>query len=84
MNLLKSYNIPTPNGAIATTPEEAEYIAEQVLNTEDVVVKAQVVLEDEGEGVGSWLGRLGRGVFVKESDGEVERGLNGGIQMACG
>eukprot|EP01110_Echinostelium_bisporum_P004949 TRINITY_DN2221_c0_g1_i1.p1 TRINITY_DN2221_c0_g1~~TRINITY_DN2221_c0_g1_i1.p1 ORF type:complete len:445 (-),score=129.82 TRINITY_DN2221_c0_g1_i1:83-1417(-) len=47
--LMKQFGINCPNGNVAETPQEAEKIAE-VLNTTDMVVKAQVLAGGRGKG----------------------------------
>lgn len=49
MELLKSYNVPVPKFGLAKTAEEASKIA-QGLNTNDFVVKAQVLAGGRGKG----------------------------------
>ncbi|KAM9951591.1 hypothetical protein ACTFIW_011291 [Dictyostelium discoideum] len=48
--MMKSYGINCPVGNVAETPEEAEKIAE-VMNTQDLVVKAQVLAGGRGKGI---------------------------------
>lgn len=47
--LLRQYNVPTPKGAIAFSPEEAQNIAHD-LNTATVVLKAQALTGGRGKG----------------------------------
>jgi len=49
--LFRQFNIPVPDGMIATTPEEAKKAAEQ-LGTSVVVVKAQIHAGGRGKGGG--------------------------------
>ncbi|KAJ3394275.1 hypothetical protein HDU84_009030 [Entophlyctis sp. JEL0112] len=49
MGLLSQYGIKTPRGAAATTPKQAEEIARN-LNTDDLVIKAQVLAGGRGKG----------------------------------
>jgi succinyl-CoA synthetase beta subunit len=49
--LFRSYNIPVPNGIVASTPEEAREAAAQ-LGTPVVVVKAQIHAGGRGKGGG--------------------------------
>nr|AFJ73517.1 succinyl-CoA synthase beta subunit precursor [Neocallimastix frontalis] len=49
MNLLHEYNVNAPKGIVAKTPEEA-YQAAKKLNTEDLVIKAQVLAGGRGKG----------------------------------
>lgn len=49
--LFRKYNIPVPNGILATTPEEAKEAAIR-LNTPVVVVKAQIHAGGRGKGGG--------------------------------
>ncbi len=49
--LLKQYNVPTPRGIVARTPEEAEVAATE-LGTDVVVVKAQIHAGGRGKGGG--------------------------------
>lgn len=48
--LLKQFGVPVPNGAVATTPDEAEKIAKDLGGT--VVVKAQIHAGGRGKGGG--------------------------------
>ncbi|KAK9477096.1 succinate--CoA ligase [Lipomyces japonicus] len=47
--ILKSYGVPVPAGEASTTPEGAEKVA-QDLNSEDLVIKAQVLAGGRGKG----------------------------------
>eukprot|EP01104_Vermistella_antarctica_P008232 TRINITY_DN2057_c0_g1_i1.p1 TRINITY_DN2057_c0_g1~~TRINITY_DN2057_c0_g1_i1.p1 ORF type:complete len:449 (+),score=108.35 TRINITY_DN2057_c0_g1_i1:41-1348(+) len=47
--LMKTYGISVPRGGLARTPEEAESVA-RGLNTEDLVIKAQVLSGGRGKG----------------------------------
>jgi len=49
--LFRGYNIPVPNGILATTPDEAKNAAQQ-LGTAVVVVKAQIHAGGRGKGGG--------------------------------
>jgi len=49
MGLLHEYNVNAPKGIVAKTPEEA-YQAAKKLNTEDLVIKAQVLAGGRGKG----------------------------------
>lgn len=49
MGLLQEYKIKTPRGSVARTPQEAFSVAES-LNTEDMVIKAQVLAGGRGKG----------------------------------
>lgn len=49
MGLLQQYGVQVPRGAVARTPQEAEKIARD-LNTEDFVIKAQVLAGGRGKG----------------------------------
>ncbi|EPZ35942.1 T-complex protein 1 zeta subunit [Rozella allomycis CSF55] len=49
MGLLSKYKVPVPKGDVARTPQEAYQIA-QKLNTEDMVIKAQVLAGGRGKG----------------------------------
>ncbi len=54
--LLRKYNVPTPRGIVARTPEEAEQAAKD-LGTEIVVVKAQIHAGGRGKGGGVKLAK---------------------------
>ena len=49
MDLLKQHGIDTPRGRVAKTAKEAEEVAKE-LNTEDLVIKAQVLAGGRGKG----------------------------------
>ena len=49
MALLDQYGIKTPKGKVASSPEEADAVARS-LNTNDLVVKAQVLAGGRGKG----------------------------------
>lgn len=49
LELFKKYDIPAPNGGVATTAEEAEQVA-TTLSSTDFVVKAQVLSGGRGKG----------------------------------
>lgn len=49
LEIFKEYGIPAPNGAVASTAEEAERIAENITGP-DFVVKAQVLSGGRGKG----------------------------------
>jgi len=53
MKLLQKYNVPTPAGDVATTPEEAQNLANHYLadnRNASLVVKAQVLAGGRGKG----------------------------------
>lgn len=54
--LLRQYNVPTPRGIVAVTPEEAENAAKE-LGTDVVVVKAQIHAGGRGKGGGVKLAK---------------------------
>lgn len=54
--LLSQYNVPTPRGIVAVTPEEAENAAKE-LGTDVVVVKAQIHAGGRGKGGGVKLAK---------------------------
>ena len=54
--LLRKYDVPTPRGIVATTPEEAESAAKE-LGTDVVVVKAQIHAGGRGKGGGVKLAK---------------------------
>ena len=54
--LLKKYDVPTPRGIVAKTPEEAEAAAKE-LGTDVVVVKAQIHAGGRGKGGGVKLAK---------------------------
>src|SRR6516162_11096157 len=47
--LMQKFGVATPQGAVASTPEEAEKIARS-LNTKDLVIKAQIHAGGRGKG----------------------------------
>lgn len=49
MDLLKENGVSTPRGKVAETPDQAEKVAAE-LNTEDLVIKAQVLAGGRGKG----------------------------------
>jgi succinyl-CoA synthetase beta subunit len=49
MNLLRRYEVPVPKGSVAKTGEQAYEVAKQ-LNSEDMVIKAQVLAGGRGKG----------------------------------
>ncbi|CAG8499873.1 3144_t:CDS:2 [Funneliformis caledonium] len=49
MELLNKYGVKTPKGGVATTPQQAYEVA-QNLGTEDAVIKAQVLAGGRGKG----------------------------------
>ncbi|EFA82949.1 succinate-CoA ligase [Heterostelium album PN500] len=67
--MMRTYGIECPNGNVADTPEEAEKLAE-VLNTQDLVVKAQILAGGRGKGVFS--SGLKGGVHICNSPEEVK------------
>ncbi|XP_078483942.1 succinate--CoA ligase [ADP-forming] subunit beta, mitochondrial-like [Ciona intestinalis] len=69
LGLLKEAGIPTPNGDVASTPEEAYNIAKN-LSTSDSVVKAQVLAG--GRGKGHFTSGLQGGVKIVYSPDEVK------------
>lgn len=66
--LLKQYGIHVPAGSMATNPDEAERIAE-ALNTQDLIIKAQVLAG--GRGLGVFDSGLRGGVKLCNSPKEV-------------
>jgi len=68
-NLMKTYGIRVPNGSVASTPDEAEKIAES-LNTNDLIVKAQVLAG--GRGLGIFESGLKGGVQLCHNPKEVK------------
>ncbi|EGG24128.1 succinate-CoA ligase [Cavenderia fasciculata] len=48
--MMKQYGIDCPKGNVADTPEEAEKISE-VLNAQDLVIKAQILAGGRGKGI---------------------------------
>eukprot|EP01132_Coremiostelium_polycephalum_P000777 gene777-965_t len=68
--LMKTYGIDCPKGNVAETPEEAEKLAE-LLNSQDVVVKAQILAGGRGKGV--FDSGLKGGVHICNSPEEVKK-----------
>merc|ERR1712109_61337 len=76
MSLLKEAGIPTPKFGVATTAAEARKIAEE-LDSNDLVVKAQVLAG--GRGKGHFAGGAKGGVRLVYSPEEVEEASAGMI-----
>eukprot|EP01114_Cavostelium_apophysatum_P024035 TRINITY_DN926_c0_g1_i1.p1 TRINITY_DN926_c0_g1~~TRINITY_DN926_c0_g1_i1.p1 ORF type:complete len:445 (+),score=130.58 TRINITY_DN926_c0_g1_i1:167-1501(+) len=68
-SLFKKYGVKVPNGSVAATPAEAEKIAE-ALNSQDLVVKAQVLAG--GRGLGTFDNGLKGGVQLAHSPRECK------------
>ncbi|MCZ6633303.1 MAG: ADP-forming succinate--CoA ligase subunit beta [bacterium] len=64
--ILKAFNVPVPNGGVATTPEEAEAIAKDLGGT--TVVKAQIHAGGRGKGGGIKLVQNPKEARVAASD----------------
>jgi len=67
-NLLKQYGINVPQGSVASTPAEAEKIAES-LGTPDLVVKAQILAG--GRGLGKFDNNFKGGVHLCNTPQQV-------------
>lgn len=67
--LMKKYGIKVPSGSVAATPDEAEKIAE-ALNTNDLIVKAQILAG--GRGLGTFEGGLKGGVQLCHNPKEMK------------
>jgi len=65
---MKKYGIKVPSGSVADTPDEAEKIAE-ALNTNDLIVKAQILAG--GRGLGTFESGLKGGVQLCHNPKEV-------------
>lgn len=55
--ILRQYNVPTPKGAVAFTPDEAVQVAKEVVGGDIWVVKAQIHAGGRGKGGGVKLAR---------------------------
>ena len=66
--LMLKYGVATPKGAVASTPEEAEKIA-QSLNTPDLVIKAQI--HAGGRGKGTFTNGFKGGVHLVKTPAEI-------------
>ncbi|EGC29733.1 succinate-CoA ligase (ADP-forming) [Dictyostelium purpureum] len=67
--MMKAFGIDCPKGNVADTPEEAEKIAE-VLGTQDLVVKAQILAGGRGKGI--FTSGLKGGVHLCSSPEEIK------------
>ncbi|KYR01212.1 succinate-CoA ligase (ADP-forming) [Tieghemostelium lacteum] len=68
--LMKNFGIECPKGNVAITPEESEKIGE-LLNTQDLVVKAQILAGGRGKGI--FTSGLKGGVHICNSPEEVKK-----------
>ncbi|GAM25950.1 hypothetical protein SAMD00019534_091250 [Acytostelium subglobosum LB1] len=68
--LMKAYGIDCPKGNVADTPDEAEKLSE-LLNTQDYVVKAQILAGGRGKGIFS--SGLKGGVHICSTPEEVKK-----------
>jgi succinyl-CoA synthetase beta subunit len=66
--LMLKYGVATPKGAVASTPEEAEKIA-QSLNTPNLVIKAQI--HAGGRGKGTFTNGFKGGVHLVKTPAEI-------------
>src|SRR5271156_564403 len=66
--LMLKYGVATPQGAVASTPEEAEAVARS-LNTSDLVIKAQI--HAGGRGKGTFTNGFKGGVHLCQTPGEI-------------
>ena len=64
--ILKAFNVPVPNGGVATTPEEAEVVAKDLGGT--TVVKAQIHAGGRGKGGGIKLAQNSEEARAAASD----------------
>lgn len=70
MELMNQHQIPTPVGAVATTPEEAEHAYATKFSTgKDAVIKAQVL--SGGRGLGTFKNGFQGGVHMVTKSGQV-------------
>jgi succinyl-CoA synthetase beta subunit len=67
--LMQKFGVATPQGAVASTPEEAEAIARK-LNTSDLVIKAQI--HAGGRGKGTFKSGYKGGVKLVKSPEEIK------------
>jgi len=67
--LMQKFGVATPPGAVASTPEEAEAVA-QSLKTSDLVIKAQI--HAGGRGKGSFTNGFKGGVHLCKTPAEVK------------
>jgi len=67
--LMQKFGVATPQGAVASTPEEAETVARQ-LNTPDLVIKAQI--HAGGRGKGTFKSGYKGGVKLVKSPAEIK------------
>ncbi len=67
--LMQKFGVATPQGAVASTPEEAEAIAKK-LNTSDLVIKAQI--HAGGRGKGTFKSGYKGGVKLVKSAAEIK------------
>ncbi|HEX4140875.1 MAG TPA: ADP-forming succinate--CoA ligase subunit beta [Candidatus Methylacidiphilales bacterium] len=67
--LMQKFGVATPQGAVASTPEEAEAIARK-LNTTDLVIKAQI--HAGGRGKGTFKSGYKGGVKLVKSPEEIK------------
>ena len=69
MELMNQHQIPTPLGAVATTPEEAEHAYTSKFTGKDAVIKAQVL--SGGRGLGTFKNGFKGGVHMVTKPGQV-------------
>ena len=67
--LMQKFGVATPQGAVASTPEEAEAVAKK-LNTTDLVIKAQI--HAGGRGKGTFKNGYKGGVKLVKSPAEIK------------
>ena len=69
MELMNQHHIPTPLGAVANTPQEAEHAYVTKFKGKDAVIKAQVL--SGGRGLGSFKNGFRGGVHMVTKEGQV-------------